>query len=87
MNVNLLVDPTQVAQLTTNGTHLIIHHNAITVGELHGFSGSGDDITYIGYPNESTNIDLNALHVKTGAVQSLTSDPNYPPHNGPLAIP
>lgn len=77
VDINLLVDPTHAAPFTTNGTHLILHKDAITVGELRGFSGSGDEITYIGYPSESTNIDLYAVHVETGVVRRLTSHPEY----------
>lgn len=77
VDVNILVDPSRSAPLTTNGTHLKIHRDAITVGELRGFSGSGDEITYIGYPTESTNIDLYAIHVETGVVRRLTSHPEY----------
>lgn len=76
-NVNLLVDPTRSTPLSADGSHLTIHHDAITVGELRGFSGSGDEITYIGYPTESTNIDLYAVHVETGVVRRLTSHPEY----------
>jgi hypothetical protein len=75
--VNILVDPTRSTPLSTNGTHLTIHSDAITVGELRGFSGSGDEITYIGYPSESNNIDLYAVHVHTGVVRRLTSHPEY----------
>ena len=60
-----------------NGTHLTIHHDAITVGELRGFSGSGDGITYIGYPTKSTNIVLYAVHFETGAVWRLTNHLEY----------
>ncbi|KAJ4359301.1 hypothetical protein N0V95_002312 [Ascochyta clinopodiicola] len=77
VDVNLLVDPTRATPISTNGTRLTIHHDAITVGELRGFSGSGDEITYIGYPTESTNIDLYAVHVETGVVRRLTSHPEY----------
>ncbi|KAF3052367.1 hypothetical protein E8E11_010982 [Didymella keratinophila] len=77
VDVNLLVNPTRSAPLTTNGTHLTINHDAIIIGELRGFSGSGDEITYIGYPTESTNIDLYAVHVETGVVRRLTSHPEY----------
>ncbi|KAF9693170.1 hypothetical protein EKO04_008844 [Ascochyta lentis] len=77
VDVNLLVDPTRAFPITANGTQLTIHDDAITVGELRGFSGSGDEITYIGYPTESTNIDLYAVHVETGVVRRLTSHPEY----------
>lgn len=83
VNVNILVDFTRNSPITTNGTHLDISPNAITVGELRGFSGSGDEITYIGYPSESTNIDLYAVHIQTGAVRRLTSHPEYA---DPIAI-
>lgn len=77
INVNLLVDPTRVSPIRTSGVNLTLHRDAITVGELRGFSGSGDEITYIGYPSESTNIDLYAVHIETGVVRRLTSHPDY----------
>ncbi|KAF2998976.1 hypothetical protein E8E13_007428 [Curvularia kusanoi] len=77
VDINILYDPTRAAPLATNGTHLTIHNDAITVGELRGFSGSGDEVTYIGYPTESTNIDLYAIHLTTGTVRRLTSHPEY----------
>ncbi|KZM28752.1 hydrolase [Ascochyta rabiei] len=77
VDVNLLVDPTRATPLSANGTQLTIDDDAITVGELRGFSGSGNEITYIGYPTESTNIDLYAVHVETGVVRRLTSHPEY----------
>lgn len=77
VNVNLLVDPTRATPLSNNGTHLTINHDAITIGELRGFSGSGDEIMYIGYPTESANIDLYSVHVRTGVARRLTSHPEY----------
>ncbi|KAK1488816.1 hypothetical protein CABS01_02446 [Colletotrichum abscissum] len=77
VDVNLLFDPTRANPITTNGSELIIHNNAIAVGELRGFSGNGEEITYIGNPVESTNIDVFAVHVQTGAVRRLTSHPEY----------
>jgi hypothetical protein len=77
VNVNLLVDPKRRAWITTNGTAMHLHPDAITVGELRGFSGNGDEIAYIGAPAESNNMDLYAVHVETGVVRRLTSHPDY----------
>ncbi|KAI8254659.1 hypothetical protein K4K53_008758 [Colletotrichum sp. SAR 10_77] len=77
VDVNLLVDPTRFEPYTVNGTELTIHDDSINVGELRGFSGNGEEITYIANPRESTNIDLFAVHLETGAVRRLTSHPEY----------
>lgn len=77
VDVNLLVDPDRFQPYTVNGTELTIHDDTINVGELRGFSGNGDEITYIGNPRESNNIDLFSVHLKTGAVRRLTSHPEY----------
>lgn len=77
VDVKLLVDPTRFQPYTVNGTELTIHDDTINVGELRGFSGDGDEITYIGNSRESTNIDLFSVHLKTGAVRRLTSHPEY----------
>jgi hypothetical protein len=77
VDVNLLVDPDRRAFITSNGTDLQLYPDSITGGELRGFSSSGDEILYIGAPTESTNIDLYAVHIETGAVRRLTSHPDY----------
>ncbi|KAI7783058.1 hypothetical protein LA080_012511 [Diaporthe eres] len=77
VGVNLLVDPDRFQPYTVNGTELTIHDDTINVGELRGFSGNGNEITYIGNPRESNNIDLFSVHLKTGAVRRLTSHPEY----------
>ncbi|KAH8652620.1 hypothetical protein BGZ60DRAFT_387669 [Tricladium varicosporioides] len=77
INVNLLVQLNGVAPLTANGTELQFHPEAISVGELRGFSGRGDEIIYIGSTREANNIDLFAVHVLTGVVRRLTSHPEY----------
>lgn len=77
VDVNLLVDPNDKAFVTSNGTELQLSEDSITVGELRGFSGTGDEITYTGSSHESNNIDLFAVHVVTGAVRRLTSHPEY----------
>lgn len=77
VDVNLLVDPARFQPYTVNGTELTIHDDTINVGELRGFSGNGDEITYIGNPRESNNIDLMSVHLKTGTVRRLTSHPEY----------
>jgi hypothetical protein len=77
VDVDLLVDPKRRAFVAANGDKLELHPDSITIGELRGFSGSGDEILYIGAPKESSNIDLYAVHIDTGIVRRLTSHPDY----------
>ncbi|WP_259334134.1 TolB family protein [Streptomyces umbrinus] len=50
---------------------------ALSVGEVRGFSGSGREVTYVGYPAESSNIDVFAADLRTGKVRRLTAHPEY----------
>ncbi len=77
VNVNLLLDKSGKPFLSAEGSQLHVNHSAIIVGELRGFSGNGDEVIYIGPSWESTNIDLFAVHLVTGAVRRLTSHPDY----------
>ncbi|KAF6832988.1 saponin hydrolase precursor [Colletotrichum musicola] len=77
VDVNLLVDPERFQPYVVDGDELTINEEAINVGELRGFSGNGDEITYIGVSRESTNIDLFAVHLETGAIRRLTAHPEY----------
>lgn len=54
-----------------------INPDMISVGELRGFSGTGKEVTYVGYPAESSNIDVFAADLTTGKVSRLTSHPEY----------
>lgn len=67
------------------GGELHFNHSAITVGELRGFSGTGSEVTYVGYPVESCNIDIFAAYLRTGHVRRLTTHPGYvdPVHMSP----
>lgn len=56
---------------------LHINPQSVVVGELRGFSGTGREVTYIGYPAESSNIDVFAADLTTGKVRRLTSHPEY----------
>lgn len=76
-HVNQLLDPDAPGVLEISGSELRINHSALTVGELRGFSGSGDEVLYIGYPSEACNIDVYAAHLSTGRVRRLTSHPGY----------
>ncbi|OTA60085.1 hypothetical protein K449DRAFT_435762 [Hypoxylon sp. EC38] len=77
-NVNiLLANGTKNEPLLIDGNELRINTEAITVGEFRGFSGSGKEATYIGYPRESSNIDVFAVDLTTGDVRRLTSHPEY----------
>ncbi|WP_416970787.1 TolB family protein [Streptomyces sp. 4F14] len=46
-------------------------------GELRGFSKDGSEVFYVGYPVESSNIDLMAIDLRTGKVRRMTADPGY----------
>jgi hypothetical protein len=77
VDVNLLYDPARSQRLVSDGNELKFLDDAIVVGELRGFSGTGDEILYIGPTWEANNIDLSAIHVVTGAVRRLTEHPEY----------
>ncbi|CAG8893774.1 unnamed protein product [Penicillium egyptiacum] len=77
VDVNILIQPNGAAPIMANGTELHLHDEAISVGELRGFSGAGDEILYLGSPREANNLDVFAVHVITGAVRRLTSHPEY----------
>lgn len=77
VDVNILLDPNNATFIETEGSELTLNFEAIQVGELRGFSGTGDEITYIGPSWESTNIDVFGVHVITGEVRRLTTHPEY----------
>ncbi|KAM5343674.1 hypothetical protein ACJ41O_012211 [Fusarium nematophilum] len=77
VDVNILLDPNNASSIEADGATLTLDPEAIGVGELRGFTGTGDEIIYIGPSRESTNIDLFAVHVITGKVRRLTSHPEY----------
>ena len=76
-----LFDPdpaTQAIQVDPEDPHHLKYDpEAITVGELRGFSDDGTEVTYIGYPEESSNIDVFAANLETGEVRRLTAHPEY----------
>ncbi|KAI1865676.1 hypothetical protein JX265_007999 [Neoarthrinium moseri] len=79
IRVNRLYDPRGTPPISwdTDAGTLALHPEAVTVGELRGFSGSGREVTYIGSPAESCNIDVFAASLATGAVRRLTAHPEY----------
>ncbi|RKK23067.1 hypothetical protein BFJ68_g2485 [Fusarium oxysporum] len=77
VKVTRLFNPEADQPIATHGKDITINRNAITVGELRGFSGRGTEVTYIGYPAESSNIDVFTVHLQTGKVRRLTSHPEY----------
>nr|POE53585.1 hypothetical protein CFP56_28807 [Quercus suber] len=85
VNASLLFDNTGGKWISTQGGSLHINHSAIDVGELRGFSGTGNEVTYIGPSVESCNIDVFAVDLYTGHVRRLTSHPGYcdPVHMSP----
>ncbi|KAM0711774.1 hypothetical protein Q7P35_001143 [Cladosporium inversicolor] len=77
IHVNQLYNPNASQPVSTDGTQFVINRDAIAVGELRGFSGTGQEVLYLGYPHESCNIDVFAAHLITGKVRRLTSHPGY----------
>ncbi|KAM0715463.1 hypothetical protein Q7P37_008961 [Cladosporium fusiforme] len=75
--VNQLYDPNASQPVSVHGDQLSLDNNAIAIGELRGFSGTGREVLYLGYPNESCNIDVFAADLFTGRVRRLTSHPGY----------
>ncbi|GAB7336147.1 hypothetical protein MBLNU13_g08927t1 [Cladosporium sp. NU13] len=77
IHVNHLYDPSAPQPVIIIGDGLVVDRDAITVGELRGFSGTGQEVLYLGYPYESCNMDVFAAHLTTGKVRRLTSHPGY----------
>ncbi|KAI1325703.1 saponin hydrolase precursor [Xylariaceae sp. FL0255] len=77
VNVTILTSPDLAGPLTIDGDQMTFNRSAIVIGELRGLTGTGDEVTYVGYPWESCNIDLFAVHLTTGAVRRITAHPEY----------
>ncbi|KAH8883078.1 hypothetical protein GQ53DRAFT_811736 [Thozetella sp. PMI_491] len=77
VNVSVLLNPNNSAVVFTDGDDMFIDRQAVSVGELRGFSGPGDEIIYVGYPWESSNLDAFAVHMQTGKVRAITNHPEY----------
>ncbi|WHO38936.1 PD40 domain-containing protein [Sphingobium sp. AP49] len=56
---------------------LEINKAGIEVGEFRGFTADGREAVYVGYPWESSNIDIFAVGLADGRVRRLTSHPEY----------
>ncbi|KAF2143110.1 uncharacterized protein K452DRAFT_326256 [Aplosporella prunicola CBS 121167] len=76
-SVTVLYDPKAKQPVSVDGDQLFVNPDAVMVGELRGFTGTGNEITYVGYPAESSNIDIFAADLTTGKVRRLTSHPEY----------
>ncbi|PSN69758.1 hypothetical protein BS50DRAFT_608531 [Corynespora cassiicola Philippines] len=78
VNVTILhSDAQDQIDIRVNGSELHINRNFSSIGEIRGFSGSGNEITFVGYPTESSNIDVYAVDLTTGAMRRLTAHPEY----------
>jgi hypothetical protein len=81
VNVTRLFNPAPEKQaVTVDPAHpdqLKIDASVPTVGELRGFSLDGKEVFYIGFPTESSNIDVYAADLTTGKVRRLTRNAEY----------
>ncbi|CEI67636.1 hypothetical protein FVEN_g5717 [Fusarium venenatum] len=77
VKVTRLFNPKTANPFVTNGNSIAVNRDSMYVGEFRGFSGRGTEATYIGYPAESSNIDVFAIHLQTGKVRRLTTHPEY----------
>jgi hypothetical protein len=75
--VTRLYDPAALQPFSIHGDELKINNEALSVGELRGFSGDGTEVTYVGSNSESSNVDLFAADLQTGHVRRLTEHPGY----------
>lgn len=79
-NVQMLLNPDSPQPIMVDpndDSRLIYDPKAVSVGELRGFTRSGKELVYVGYPAESCNIDVFAADLTTGDVRRLTSHPGY----------
>ncbi|PVH81395.1 hypothetical protein DL98DRAFT_416905 [Cadophora sp. DSE1049] len=77
VNVNILAQENSTPAIYAEGDELKINPNPLTLGELRGWSGTGDEILYLGANVEANNVDLYAIHVVTGVRRRITSHPEY----------
>uniref|UniRef100_A0A8H7KCT0 Uncharacterized protein n=1 Tax=Bionectria ochroleuca TaxID=29856 RepID=A0A8H7KCT0_BIOOC len=76
-SVTRLSNPSNPPPFVADGDKLSWNPLTNYVGELRGFSGRGDEVTYIGTSVESCNVDVFAVKLDSGEVRRLTSDPEY----------
>lgn len=57
--------------------YLVYNRSALLIGESRGFSGTGNELTYLGFPVESGNLDVFAASLTTGVVRRITEHPEY----------
>lgn len=77
-NVTMLFNSSMDMQpIVIDGNKIKLQLHVPTVGELRGFSGTGQEVTYVGSPIESDNIDVFAANLATGKVRRLTAHPEY----------
>ncbi|KAG4440633.1 hypothetical protein IFR05_003892 [Cadophora sp. M221] len=77
VNVNVLAKANSTPAIYADGKELKINPNPITLGELRGWSGNGEEILYLGTNIEANNVDLYGIHVATGVRRRITSHPEY----------
>jgi hypothetical protein len=77
VNVTMLYSADGQELFSADGDQLIFNPDAPRVGEFRGFTGLGNEVTYLGSPVESGNFDVFAADLTTGKVRRITRDTGY----------
>lgn len=77
IQVNVLARANSTPAIYADGNQIKINPQPLSLGELRGWSGNGEEIMYLGSNVEANNVDLYAIHVVTGAIRRITSHPEY----------
>jgi hypothetical protein len=76
-NVSYLTNSANPQPVYTKDGYIYHNSSALAVGELRGFTKRANEVTYVGSPVESCNIDVFAADLQTGNVRRLTANPEY----------
>ncbi len=80
VNVNQMYDPDEPGTIWPDPKHpgeLKFSPLAPQVGEFKGWSKDGKWAAYLGFPSQSSNIDIFMRNLETGEVRQITRNPSY----------
>ena len=80
VNVNQMYDPNELGNIWPDPKHpgeLRFSPLAPQIGEFKGWSKDGKWAVFMGFPTQSSNIDLFMRNLETGEVRQITRNPSY----------